>query len=737
MKLRELAARLDRAQKSRRFKIIATSVVTALIIGVVGTLFVVATQAGAQDRIIESAQTQASSRPRGADYISEGPITIARDVTRSMLFSIATDSGVANVIVPFAITLVITLIVIWLGLGLSYLGLLLIGMAIAWPLAMFPATRGFGQLLLGAVPLTLSFLILMQLLRVVFSGATPTMAVARNLLSEAVRMKISLVFIVLLIFFLAVIPGMLNDDQPLRYRVQQWMSYGTGIPYAVLALLTVFLSAATVAFEQRDRIIWQTMTKPVAAWRYLLGKWVGVMGLNAVLLGVTAAGVFMFTEYLRHQPARGEMAYHLLEDGQTVTLGNPFLMTDDRRMLENQVLTARIGATPEPYVITEAKLEREADRQIREQQRPREDRAAIMREMKEHWAGELQKAVERAVIDARSQNPQFEPTQADIRKFEQQAVGRWQLIYNTVEPGGGREYEFLLSEVLNNWTRLRDRHLKRVEAEVARRIREENIQLPTDPQQAAASRDRIMELVFAEWQQTGKLPPVPELTLRYKINAGSNVPTELYTITFLAQGREYSTRQVALKNAQLLSIPVDRIDPDGVLRLGVYSDPANIKAFTFPPDGLEVLYPITGYESNFLRVFLVMWLKLGFLAAVAVGASTFLSFPVACLVSLCVLFAAESAGFLNQSLADYYFSKDRDGNVNWFAVVIRAIAVPVGWAFELYSELRPTEKLVDGRLISWFNLLKAMVVVGLWSVLAWGIGWLVFRQRELALYSGK
>ncbi len=728
---------MDRVQKSRRFKIIASGVIVALIVGLVGTLFVVATRQGAEDRIIKAAQTAAAATPRGADYLSEGPIEITRDIVRSMLFSIATSDGVANVIVPFAIAGAISLTIIWLGLGLTYLALLILGMAIAWPLVMMPATRGLGQIVLGAVPLTLSFLVLMQLLRVAFARSTPTFAVARNLLSEAVRMKISLVFIVLLILFLALIPGILNDDQPLRYRVQQWMSYGTGLPYAVLALLTVFLSSATVAFEQRDRIIWQTMTKPVAAWRYLLGKWLGVMGLNAVLLGVTAAGVFMFTEYLRHQPARGEMAYHLLDDGRTVTLGNPLLMTDDRRILENQVLTARIGATPEPYVLTPSKLRRAVDRQIREGQRPEADRASLEREMKDHWTQEIQKAVERQITDARSQNPQYNPTDADLRRFEQETIGRWQLIYSSVEPGGGREYEFLLPDVERKWSRLRDRYMRMLDSEVTRRIKEENIQLPADPAQAEAQRDEIAEGIFMDWQRSGKLPPMPELTLRFKLNAGTNVPTELYTVTFFVRGSEYSTRQVALKNAQLLSIPVDRIDPDGVLRLGVFSDEVNPKAFTFPPDGMEILYPAGGYELNFLRVFLVMWLKLGFLAAVAISASTFLSFPVACLVSLCVLFAAESASFLNQSLSDYYFSKDQQGNIDWFAVLIRAIAVPVGWTFEMYSELKPTSKLVDGRLISWFSLLNAIGVVGLWSFLAWGIGWLVFRQRELALYSGK
>ena len=46
--------------------------------------------------------------------------------------------------------------------------------------------------------------------------------------------------------------------------------------------MTLFLSCATVAFEIRERQIWQLMTKPVHRINYLLGKWVGVATLNVI-----------------------------------------------------------------------------------------------------------------------------------------------------------------------------------------------------------------------------------------------------------------------------------------------------------------------------------------------------------------------------------------------------------------------------------------------------------------------
>jgi hypothetical protein len=104
-------------------------------------------------------------------------------------------------------------------------------------------------------------------------------------------------------------------------------------------------------------------------------------------------------------------------------------------------------------------------------------------------------------------------------------------------------------------------------------------------------------------------------------------------------------------------------------------------------------------------------------------------------VSLTVLLAAESAGFLWESL-EYYQSRQGE-DINWFAVLIRAIAVPISLAFRSYSELKPTESLVDGRLISWSSLVSTLLLIGTWTVAVLGIGWAIFRQRELATYSGR
>lgn len=685
---RELFARLGRLQKSFAFKLGASAAIGLLAVGAVVTLYVLAQEKPAAP----TPALSSGARPEHAlDIISSGPLGALGLAFNSMIDSIRVGDGLLPVALVWLLIALLAGAFVWLGIGLTALALLLFGWGVAWPLMLMDSTRGVGQLLAGAVPLALAFTAGLQLARAALSGPMPLFAIARNVLNEAVRMKVSLVFIVLAIFFLAVIPGTLQTDQPLRFRIQQWLQYGTGFPYAVLALLTLFLSAASVAFEQRDRIIWQTMTKPVPPWQYILGKWLGVMSLNVVMLGVTGVGVFMFTEYLRYQPARGEIAYHVREDG-TDSRADLRLMSDDRRIIETQVLVARATIQPEPIRLTEKSLARRVEREIAfrmSQDTSVRDTPELRRQLtdqiRELWNNSVQDGVDRIIRDTISRDARVQDTPALRAQIENELIESWELEYRTLDVAERAGFLF--------------EGLSRAKATNAR------------------------------------------MNLRFKIDSGSNNPSELYRVVFAIQGAPVE-RQVALKSTQTMTLGPEAISDDGTLDLEVFngpleqSSPMNPRAFTLPPDGLQILYSVGGYESNFLRVFAVILVKLGFIAAVSICAATFLSFPVASLVALAFLIMAESGGYLTESLEFYNNVRDPEGNLVITNVIIRLIATPVAAIFRLYAELKPTSSLVDGLLISWSQLATATAIIGGWAVLALGLALAIFRKRELAMYSG-
>lgn len=368
MKLGELPSRLNRVQHGLPFKVVASIIAAVLCIAYASWQAV-----NAADNALQPLQVQ--NVPDLEQMEADPEMRAQADEIRAYLAAVrglnelrARSGDWTAHVAGAGVALALMLAVIWLGLGLTGLGLwtlLTVVVAPIWLIgSSLPASVPIGGTLkatafflyaIGA--LTFAFSVLMALLKLALSAPSRVLAIARNVAMEAVRLKVSLVFIVLMIFALAALPGLLDADTPLRYRVQAFLQYGVGGTFWIIAILTLFLAVGTVAFEQRDRIIWQTATKPVAAWQYLLGKWLGVVGVAAVMLAVSGAGVFLFTEYLRAQPAVGEVAAFVPADPDQV-------LTEDRRVLETQVLSARRLVLPDPLEWNSEELERRVDQRV-------------------------------------------------------------------------------------------------------------------------------------------------------------------------------------------------------------------------------------------------------------------------------------------------------------------------------------------------------------------------------------
>jgi hypothetical protein len=730
-------ARLGRLQQARPFKVAASIVIAVATLGTLATLWVVANRPGAAERV---AERQFEHAARTADnaltVIEAGPLGALDRAADAVIVQLASPQGLLPALTLFGVLALGAILAAWLGLALTVLGVLVVGWVVAWPLMLTDTFRGVGELLMGLVPLVVAFATLLQAARVALSGSTPVTAIARNVLNEAVRMKISVVFIVLLLLLLALIPGALTEDQPLRYRVQQWLQYGLGFTTLFLSFLTVFLAVGTVAFEQRDKIIWQTATKPVPHWQYILGKWVGVMTINLILLLVAAGGVYQFTEYLRRQPANGESAYFVDLRGRPTggIYGPP---STDRRLLERQVLVARVGVEPEPYRPTPVGMEFRVDRRVASMADPSlADRDQLREEILQTFERSVEELVNREFLDRQSRDPRLARTDAVLSRIRAEIVEQLESQYRSIDPGGFREYVFDVSPMLEGWLAVRAETQERIDREVQRRI---DAGLAEE-----RSREAVIEQVIIDFQDEGRLPTIPRLTLRYKINAGANDPGDIYRLQLFLNGVPYPSNprtgepiptEASLDVMQFEEFPIELVDERGRAVLGVASSAGNPRTITFPPGGLEMLYVAGGYEANFLRVVAVTWVKLGFIAAVGISAATFLSFSVACLTAFGVLFMAASSRFLLESL-DYYTSVSPQGDIQYHRVVIRAISYPVAWIFQTYADLRPTERLVDGRLLSWGSVWRGTLAIGLATLGVLALGLAIFRRRELATYSG-
>ncbi len=660
MRFRDRLSQLNRLQRSRLFKIIASCVVIvaalSILIGYVVLRNVPATSVGEQeaaaaraaDLAAEEAAAAAAKTPEQQEQLARQKAAsqaqrTAFDATRKavdQMLAVRTDP--TSLASGVALLTAMALVIIWLGLGLTYLALALVVTVVVIPLWIL-GYRDTARLASGVVSLTAAFLVLMEAAKVILAGAGPVLAIARNMLIESVRMKVSLVFIVALIIGMAALPGMLSEGSPLRYRVQTFLQFGTGGSFWVIALLTLLFACASMAFEQREKVIWQTMTKPVAPWQYVLGKWLGLVTLNAVLLIVCASSVFLFTEYLRGKPAIGETEAF-------VATGNR-LVAEDRLILETQVLASRVQKYPSPPDINPELF---------------------------------QKNVQARIEDELKRQPDLKTTPGWERRVNNEILKSAMDAYRTVGPGESQVY------------------------------------------------------VFAGLQEA-KAAGLP-INFRFQVDSGSNRPDELYRVGFAVGGAPI-VKEVALGVIQSIPLLPSAVEDDGTIVVEVvngdpYSGQPNPASISFPERGLELSYSSGSYRWNYLRVMGVLWLKLAFLSMVAVWAGTFLSFPVACLVSFGTFIAAEGASFLSKAL-EYYATTDEKGNVNFVALIIHAISSAVANMFRIYSDLKPTDKLVEGLRLPWTEVAQGTVVLAAATAALYAVAVFTLRKRELAVYSGQ
>ncbi|QOJ00106.1 MAG: hypothetical protein HRU70_06235 [Phycisphaeraceae bacterium] len=653
MTLGERLGWLGRAQEARSFKIAATALI---VLAAAGLMIAFVFGGPAAERFGGSLSDEELSGMTEAQKV-EARSDLER-INRSIERLLEAKGDTTLAAVTIGVSSVLLAGAVWMGLGLTYLAVLLGAGAVVLPLLAFESTRDWARLLGGVFALSLSFVTLMRGANLLLSGPWAVTGIARNVLVEASRQRVSLVFFVLLVFGLAALPGMLDDRTALRYRVQSFLQFGTGGSFWIIAVLVVLFSVSTVATEQRGKVIWQTMTKPVSAWSYVLGKWLGVSVLALVLLSVSGTGVFLFTEYLRGLPALNETGPFQSKSGVGVT--------EDRRVLESQVLAARVAVDNEPLNMASRDPE-------------------YFRGMVDQYIAEIKRS-----------NPNFDDRSEAQRR-----------------------------EVLDSLNR---------DVELQYRV------IPAAPPGSGIIGSQTYRFAGLSAPRDQGRP----VTFRYRIDSGSNRPDLTYKLTFMFRGFPPISRDVVLGQFHVMDLPPTVIDAEGNLTVTVYNGGfvnetipmANPSDVSFPKGGLEVSYSRGGYRMNFVRVMVVLWVKLVFLAIIGICAATFLSFSVASLVAFGVFLSAESSGYLAKSL-ETYDDMDHEGNVVWAKWVAVRIAEGVTWLFQVYADLRPTQRLVDGILLSWGHVAFGLVVLAAASGVIYWIAGSIFKRRELAMYSGQ
>jgi hypothetical protein len=281
-------------------------------------------------------------------------------------------------------------------------------------------------------------------------------------------------------------------------------------------------------------------------------------------------------------------------------------------------------------------------------------------------------------------------------------------------------------EVLNTYERLKKRgqlppelSRKEIIAELTRRKELEK--------RAAV----VGQWLVWEFNNVKVLDPNESIFIRYKYDVSINPPDlEIYSRWDVGDNRQYPPiyetflGKDPIRTFRELKVPAYLIAEDGYLSIRFLNVHLNNTPVMFPPDGLAVLYEADTFTANFIRAVLLVLFRLIFLACLGTLASTFLSFPVAILFSLCIFFTATFSGFCLESFD--YLGK----NLSW---IYYYTARPIILLLPQFDKFNPTKFLVPARLLDWSFLAQAAaIMICIKAFLLLLLALLIFKFREIA-----
>src|SRR5471030_2361398 len=162
------------------------------------------------------------------------------------------------------------------------------------------------------------------------------LAIAGLTWKAALRFKLFLVIAVLLILAVVGLPLVIKDDGTARGFTQIILTYTLSAITALLGLSTLWLACGTLARDIEECQIQVVATKPIARWQIWLGKWIGIMSLNAALLAISGACVYGLLQWRASK-----------------------LPAEEQKVLRSEVLVARGSAKEQNY---DADIDKEVER---------------------------------------------------------------------------------------------------------------------------------------------------------------------------------------------------------------------------------------------------------------------------------------------------------------------------------------------------------------------------------------
>jgi hypothetical protein len=128
---------------------------------------------------------------------------------------------------------------------------------------------------------------------------------------SAFRYRLFWVITALLVASVVGLPMVLVDDGTAKGLTQILLTYTLTAAATLLGFVTLWLSCATLAKDVEECQMQVVAVKPIARWQIWIGKWLGILSLNAALLALSGAAIFILLHWRASRlPAEQQAILH-------------------------------------------------------------------------------------------------------------------------------------------------------------------------------------------------------------------------------------------------------------------------------------------------------------------------------------------------------------------------------------------------------------------------------------------
>lgn len=552
-------------------------------------------------------------------------------------------------------------------------------------------------------------------------------SVAKNTLIHALRMKVAGVFILLLAAMLIAMPFTFAryGDGTLAGQIRTFLSYGFGMAAFLLSVMTMLVAAGVTSADIEHKYVFTLSVKPLPRWQYIVGRWLGMVLLNAMLLAVATLFIYVMAQRLRATPT-------------PLDAGNRFV-AEDRRAVETEVFAARGQVTADWDFDFNRRIDGliAADQRTGAYDRELDDLAKKIGSRPDAEAFLVGQYRQREATRLESIGPGQATSWMfrDVRLSASEKRGAGKV--TAIEPNRGMVRVEASPDLLARLIYMGPVRVNAMEAIVLRVTKKDFDAgiVKEDPRVVEAFKPGTSVELTAE----------PTIQIRYELAPVEREGKQTYPVVWVVENPKTGLkimfpREDPARTPQTLTVSSRYVSDAGQVRVRftngqVFRDGDGQPRIRSGGDivvtrkDVSVLYPIGGFEMNLVKGSLLLLVRLMFISGLGVALGSFLSFPVACLVGFVLMAMSLAFGFLSKATeipADVVTWEHAARVVGHYAMVIMMPLAPN------FAGTSPSDALVAGTYISWISV----AVVAAFTLLVHTLltllgGWLLFQWREL------